>query len=152
MFPVTLWFRSGEGERKSLRNFVILPISNTVPYSEDPSGFSLLALSTMDAYTRNENGSQWIRQNRVISSWKFCPLRSLSKVFYFMSLSVTTLHYFAILLGNLHKASTLYRDIFLGIQRADSSSFGFFFPVLSDEGLKGSNSDNSMWKETFSFL
>jgi len=77
MFPVTLWFRSGDGERKSLRNFVILPISNTVLYSEDSSGFSLLALSTMDAYTRNKNGSQWIRQNRVISSWKFCPLRGL---------------------------------------------------------------------------
>jgi hypothetical protein len=43
------------------------------------------------------------------------------KVLYLMSLSVTTLHYFAILLGTLHKASTLYTNIFLRIRSAYSS-------------------------------
>jgi len=66
------------------------------------------------------------------------------KTLYFMSLSVTTLHYFAILQGTLHKVSTLYRYILLRIQSADSSSFGFFIPVLSDEGLKDSTSDISV--------
>jgi len=87
--------------------FRYLTYFDTILYSEDSSGCSLLALSTMDSYIQNNNGSQWIRQNRIICTWKFYPLRSLWKYFMFMSLSVTTLHYFAILLGNLHKASTL---------------------------------------------
>jgi len=80
------------------------------------------------------------------------PSSKSVKGLYFMSLSVTTLQYFAIFLGTPHKASTLYRYILLRIQSAYSILFGFFFLVLSDVGLKDSISDISMWKESFPFL
>jgi len=49
-------------------------------------------------------------QLEVLRSTK--SLKGLS----FMSMLVITLHYFAILMGNLHKDSTLYRYILLRTQ------------------------------------
>jgi hypothetical protein len=80
MFPVTLRFCPGDGDRKSVRNFVIVPIS-TQFCTQKTSGCSLSALSTMDCDTRNKNGSQRTRQSRIISSCKFYPLRSIWKYF-----------------------------------------------------------------------